>query len=186
MSSAHAAVHPIYEERIAQYDQRLEAIERQSSQLTWLRVGSFIAAVVLGSFAWANPPLFWMWLTFAAVMLAVFVVFVRRFDGLQLEAGEIRHRRAMNRVQIARLDRNWREIPEIKVNVAPQHSAVVRDLDLVGPTSVFQLICLAHTPIGRATLLDWLLSPALPDEVQIRQEAVRALAPEVQLREEFD
>jgi ABC-type multidrug transport system fused ATPase/permease subunit len=186
MSSANQNVHEFYQQRFDAYGERLEAINRQSSKLTWSRVGTFVLAAVFASFAWANPALFWLWIAAAVGLLAGFVLLVKKHEKLLWEAGEVRLRQARNRIQLARLDRRWEEIPEVPMEVSPQHRAVARDLDLVGKTSVFQLISSAHTPIGRATLLDWLLQGALPQEINFRQQAVRALVPESDLREEFD
>lgn len=58
-----------------------------------------------------------------------------------------------------------------------------RDLDLLGPGSVYQLLCTARTGVGRRTLADWLLAPAAPAEVRARQQAAEELAPELDLRE---
>jgi hypothetical protein len=57
------------------------------------------------------------------------------------------------------------------------------DLDLVGHASLFQLVCVANTPIGQQVLLDWLLNPAPPEAILLRQAAVADLAPRHELRE---
>jgi hypothetical protein len=100
-----------------------------------------------------------------------------------------RHRhgvlRRINEHGLARLHRDWNELPEPRVEVPPQHRAMADDLDLFGHASLFQLLCVAQTPAGIVTLRDWLLKPSSPDEIQRRQEAVRELAPQVELRETF-
>jgi len=65
----------------------------------------------------------------------------------------------------------------------PEHP-YADDLDLFGEGSLFQLLCTASSPMGRRTLADWLLTPASPDELRRRQEAVRELGPESRLRED--
>jgi len=59
------------------------------------------------------------------------------------------------------------------------------DLDLFGPDSVFARLDTARTRPGRATLSAWLLAPATPEAVRARQEAVRELAPALDLREDL-
>ncbi len=57
------------------------------------------------------------------------------------------------------------------------------DLDLFGRGSLFELLCTARTRAGEDMLAAWLQSGAPPAIVRARQEAVRELAPLVDLRE---
>lgn len=57
------------------------------------------------------------------------------------------------------------------------------DLDIFGRGSAFELIGTCRTEVGQATLAAWLLAPASPEEVRARQEAVRELVPQLDLRE---
>ena len=59
------------------------------------------------------------------------------------------------------------------------------DLDLFGHGSLFQLLTTARVRSGEETLARWLLSPASPGEIRARQDAVRELAPRIDLREEL-
>ena len=64
-----------------------------------------------------------------------------------------------------------------------RHRAIVDDLDLFGQASLFHLLCSAHSTTGVLTLRDWILQPAAPAEIERRQRAVAALAPQLDLRE---
>ena len=57
------------------------------------------------------------------------------------------------------------------------------DLDLFGRGSLFELLSLARTRPGEATLARWLKEPAPAPEILIRQDAVRELTPLLDLRE---
>src|SRR2546423_979682 len=57
------------------------------------------------------------------------------------------------------------------------------DLALFGPGSLFELLCTARPRAGEDTLAAWLLSPAGPEEVRARQEAVAELRGQLDLRE---
>lgn len=59
------------------------------------------------------------------------------------------------------------------------------DLDLFGPKSVFERLCLARTRAGEGRLALWLLQPSPQREVRARQGAVDELRSEVDLREEL-
>jgi len=49
------------------------------------------------------------------------------------------------------------------------------DLDLFGRGSLFQTMCTARTQAGREKLAGWMKTPAEPEEIRLRQEAVAEL-----------
>jgi hypothetical protein len=68
-----------------------------------------------------------------------------------------------------------------------EHHPFAADLDLFGRGSLFELLCIAATSAGRATLAGWLLHPerATVDAAKARQDAVNELRDRVELREEL-
>jgi hypothetical protein len=58
------------------------------------------------------------------------------------------------------------------------------DLDLCGRGSLFERLCLARTGAGEEVLAGWLKSPADPEEVRARQDAVAELRGAVEDREQ--
>jgi hypothetical protein len=58
-----------------------------------------------------------------------------------------------------------------------------RDLDLFGRASLFELLCTARTRAGEEALARWLLAPAPPEEVRLRQAAVIELTDRLRFRE---
>jgi MutS domain V len=58
-----------------------------------------------------------------------------------------------------------------------------RDLDLFGSGSLFELVCSARTLAGEETLAQWLMAPAEPAEVQIRQQAIAEIRDRLDFRE---
>ena len=175
-----------YQERINEYQQRLEALDRQSTWMSRFRGMTFLPAVALAICGWTTGDHIWWWYGAATAFLLSFIALCNVHENILQRLIEVRHRRSMNRIQLARLDRRWSDIPEVPFTVPTTHQSVTRDLDLIGPASLFQLVSLAHTPFGRETLRDWLLVPATADEVALRQGAVTLLAPDVEFREELD
>ena len=57
------------------------------------------------------------------------------------------------------------------------------DLDIFGPSSLFQLLSLCRTPMGESRLADWLLRPAAIPVIRQRQARVGALRERLDLRE---
>jgi hypothetical protein len=64
----------------------------------------------------------------------------------------------------------------------PGH-AFARDLDVFGEGSLFEMLCTARTAIGQRGLADYLLKAPSVEETRSRQEAVRELRGQLDLRE---
>ncbi len=65
-----------------------------------------------------------------------------------------------------------------------EHHPYASDLDLFGDGSLYELICIAVTPAGRARLAEWLLHPATDAaKISARQQAVAELRDRIDLRE---
>ncbi len=99
---------------------------------------------------------------------------------------------------LARLDGSWRTVAAAGRKPARGTAPIVdetgeafrqadhpyaSDLDLFGPGSIFHLLSTARTYSGESTLAHWLLTPASPEVVRLRQAAVQELAPGLDLRE---
>jgi len=86
---------------------------------------------------------------------------------------------------LARLEDRWAGIGEPGDRFRDDGHVYANDLDLFGRGSLFQLLSLARTRTGEATLAGWLLSPASPDDIHGRQVAVEELASKLDLREQL-
>lgn len=175
-----------YQRRIDDCERQLAIYRRQDVRLGRARVVTFLPAIGLIAHGVFWSTVGWPWILAAAVFLAAFVVVVRVHERVLHAIRELRERLAMNETQLARRERRWDRIPVRDIVVPPDYESVANDLDLFGPTSLYQLVSLAHTPFGQETLRDWLLDPASPTEVLERQHAAAYLAPEANLREEID
>ena len=65
----------------------------------------------------------------------------------------------------------------------PSHT-YARDLDLFGRGGLFELLSTARTADGEAMLARWLLHAGAPQDIRARQDAIRELAPLIDLREQ--
>ncbi|HET9225267.1 MAG TPA: DNA mismatch repair protein MutS, partial [Thermoanaerobaculia bacterium] len=119
----------------------------------------------------------------AALFFVAFLAVLPRHDRIvaaQRRAGDLAR---INEEGLLRIARDWKSLP------VPSFSSdlpLARDLDLFGPASLFQLLGTAHTPSGKSRLAGWLLEPAPPAEILLRQEAVTELAPELDLRQQIE
>ncbi|MCC5928203.1 MAG: hypothetical protein JJU28_03060 [Cyclobacteriaceae bacterium] len=60
-----------------------------------------------------------------------------------------------------------------------------KDLDILGDHSIFQLLNRSESPKGKRKLMEWLLSPALAEEINSRQESVKELCGELDWRQDL-
>jgi hypothetical protein len=88
---------------------------------------------------------------------------------------------------IERLNGEWRGKGFDGAGFAGEHHLFAADLDLFGKGSIYELLCIAATAAGRATLARWLMHPGdvTAAEVRERQVAVDELRERVELREEI-
>ena len=185
----------------------LGALEGRSRLLGRARLGAFLAAATCLVIAVVGTPVpRGGWLAAAVAGAAGFVVLVALDARLARRLSRTRALHGAYERALARRARDWKALDRLGVPVraapgpdgdepgadgaaAPggsgggaHRAAVARDLHLFGHASLERLLGTPGTPSGRATLAVWLLEPAEPGEIRTRQEAVRALAPELAWR----
>jgi hypothetical protein len=166
-----------YRERLAARAAVVAAHERRHAHLAWWRGG--IAASAVALIVWlGRPGLPWLilpGLAFAAV--AVRHAFVLNARDRAARAVTFYER------ALRRLDGTWPGTGEMGLRFQSEHHPYAADLDLFGRGGLFELLSSPRTSAGEATLADWLLTPAAPRAIRDRQQAVRELAPKIDLRE---
>jgi hypothetical protein len=86
---------------------------------------------------------------------------------------------------LARLDDQWAGHGDTGQRFLDTKHPYARDLDIFGAGGLYELISQAATAPGQHTLSAWLLRPAEPAEITLRQDAIRELAPRLDLREQL-
>ena len=119
----------------------------------------------------------------AAIAFAVLVVWHSRIFAAEDEA---RRWAQVNRNAEARCTGRWRELPDDGERFGKTPHPFADDLDLFGRGSLFQRVCVAHTRFGQEALSRLLTAPASLKEIQLRQSAVGALAPELETRQRLE
>ncbi|MFP3941619.1 MAG: MutS-related protein [Thermoanaerobaculia bacterium] len=197
-----------YRKRRERQARVLDALERRSRLLGRARLGAFLAAASCLVIAVVGTPIpRGGWLAAAFAGGAGFVVLVVLDARLGRRLSRVRALHGAYERALARRARDWRALDRLGVSVRAatgpgageaggdgveaasvpatggiHRAAVARDLHLFGHASLERLLGTPGTPSGRATLAGWLLEPAGPEEVRLRQGAVRALAPELDWR----
>lgn len=164
---------------------RLLASERERRSVT---IGNLRLAVVAAGLVclWAALSHFryvplWSLLIFVAGFV-VLGIWHERVVSAQYEAEKAA---AIYERGLARIEDRWAGAGASGERFRTPDHLFADDLDLFGRGSLFELLSVARTPIGEATLASWLLSPSEIPEVLERQQAVRELSAKLDLREDL-
>lgn len=174
-----------YRDRVEEFRVETDSLAGLDRLLAPARIVAFLAVVACFIVGWASggSRLFY-WL--GAGGFVGFVALVGYHDSVHRRLLRVMTRRRINEEGLARLGRDWTGLPLPEIDITPEAAAVANDLDLFGRSSLFQLLNRADTQIGRQTLRNWLVSPASPEVVHERQQAVQVLKDHLQLREDFN
>jgi hypothetical protein len=170
-----------------EYSRRLEALrfsrsqyERRHRVLGYVNLGVIFVALVIAVLALALRALSILWVLAPAGL----------FVGLALVHARVQRagRRCLRVIALyerglARLEDRWIGTGEAGDRFLETSPSYLRDLDLFGKGSLFELLCTVRTSAGEETLARWLIEPAPPGEVYARQAAVTDLRGRPGLRE---
>jgi len=119
------------------------------------------------------------------LLLIVFVVLVvRHARARRLERWHLELAQVAREAQDRRL-RRWDDL-ERPNSQSPADHPYADDLDVFGHASLYVLLGTTCTWPGGELLRSWLLGPAAPDVIGLRQEAVRELTPAIDFRDELE
>jgi hypothetical protein len=169
-----------YTERRDRFETLRAAQARRSNRVSVARLAAFLIALACGVAAEIRPgPLF---VIAGLGFLIAFVALVIHHGGIRRRERWLADLRDFNGEGLHRLDRDWASLPARPLPLEDQHG-IAADLDVFGRPALTQLLGPTGTPRGRETCARWLLDGAQPAEIAARQEAVKELAPENDVRE---
>ena len=158
------------------------SLRRQDRLFGFSKLGFAVVAVISALwFARAHPALF-AWALAPALVFAVLWVAHERLLRRMEQSSKLE---AFYKRGLARLDDQWAGKGDTGERFLDPNHLYARDLDVFGAGSLYELVSQAASAPGRHTLAEWLLSPAQPDEIIQRQDAVRELTSRVELREQL-
>ena len=179
-------------EAIDAINQQLEScrIQNRSKKRQYNRISIgrllLFCGIVSGVLLGTAGKFWWGWLV-AAGMLAAFVLIMQYHEKLRLEQQYLENRIRVECRQLARLQGGWNTFPDTGAEFLEEKDYVARDLDIFGKASLYQMICVAHTPWGRQRLAE-VLKQGEPDLqcLRERQEAVQELLQNRELMERYE
>jgi hypothetical protein len=168
-----------YNARRAARRAALEALNDSDRRFSHARLGVFGAGALLALLAWWN--LASPWLIILAV--AAFIVLARRHEGVIRARDAAARGVAFYDRGLARIEDRWPGTGEPGDRFRDDRHPYANDLDLFGHGSLFELLSIARTRAGEATLAAWLTAPATPADIASRHEAIAELTRALDLRE---
>jgi DNA mismatch repair ATPase MutS len=173
----------VFEQRQTVFLQQAEVFQRRYSQLSTARLSIFLATIAL---TWGLYRINSMAALATGVFgLIIFAVVLRKHQKTARERDLYRALAEINKDEISRLSLHFSRA-ETGASFAVKNHAYCNDLDVFGPHSLFRLLNRAHTRVGMQTLADWLLGPADPIELAVRQLAITELTPLLDWRQEME
>jgi hypothetical protein len=169
-----------YEQQLRARTQELGSLERLHIRIGNIQIGLVSLAVVTALLALAWKLFSILWLLVPIVAIVALAVWHERTLRLSVRSRRVVtfYEQALDRIQ----DR-WAGKGETGDRFLDPLHPYAKDLDLFGRGSLFEYLSTARTRGGEATLARWLLSPSEPADLEARQEAIRELAPNLDLRE---
>lgn len=172
-----------YQARCDAFATRRDYYRRWSNRTANLSVALVLAALIcLALGIWRGEV---GWYIGAALFFLGFIASFLNQGRLDGHAQRYQTLWTINDEGLRRLRRDWAKLPLRQPSTTDLHHPYAADLDLLGHASLQHLLGTPNTPVGQATLQDWLLHPAAPAEALARQPAVAELAPQIALRDEL-
>ncbi len=172
----------VYGERLERTRGEAEHWRRWDRILSNLRLAVFIAVLAVGWFVFGSRSLAGGWLM---PPIVVFVALLIAHDRVIQWRKRAERRTAYYEAGIARLEDRWMGQGTAGEEFREARHPYADDLDLFGAGSLFERLCSARTPVGQATLADWLKRGGSCEVARERQGAVAELTPRLDLRDDL-
>ena len=168
----------MYEDRLARHRAEIERLTKRERAIGFGRLAAFALIVVF-------VLLRWNWA--AAGAAVTFLALVAGSEPVKTAKRRAAAAAAFCERGLARLRHEWQGKGDAGDDFAEEHHPFAADLDLFGSGSLFELMSIAATASGRATLASWLKHPerVTITDVRARQASVAALRDNVGLREDL-
>jgi hypothetical protein len=175
----------LYAARRRDFERQGERIAARSRLLSNLRGLSFGTAIIAALVAVFGSQHLTAGLI-AAVAALAFAVLVPLHARVIEQEEDARRWASVNADAAARCSGRWLDLPDDGARYFDPSHQYSEDLDLFGRGSLFQRLCVAHTRYGQDRLARMFEAPAELEQIRERQNAVRALAPALELRQKLE
>ncbi len=164
-----------------------QVLQKSYDRIAWLRLVAFLGIVILLYLGLTERPGKELYLIGGIVCIVIFLVLIRIHDGIEKKQRLLAARAAVVEAYPARFGTGWREFPDDGSGFLGKKDTVVKDLDLLGPGSLYQMISICRSAYGKWRLADVLKDPyTVIEDRSERQEAIRELAEKPQFLLDYE
>lgn len=171
-----------YNERVDQFRQLADRLEKKETRLSWYRLVTFVTAILIffGIYSLSR----WVAWSMLTAGLTAFALLIRYHGTTERKRIRARHLEIINAQEVKCLDGDASSFYDGSTYASHAH-AYTHDLDIFGPASVFQFVNRTASLPAANTLAEWLKAAAPLAEIDDRQEAVRELQPLIDWRQQL-
>jgi len=162
-----------YKSRIIALQDELKLLTKKRTILAWLR---FAVVVSIAACCYFLLPFGVFYCIIPGILLLF--IFTRLIFADLRNKSLIEHTKYMlevNEDELKALSHNYYHFAD-GAEYTPKEHFYANDLDIFGHASLYQYINRTRSEMGSSTLADWLLTPAPPEIILTRQEAIKELA----------
>jgi len=164
----------LLEERLKTVETAEQSARRHSNRIVFYRFAAFCLVIVFFGVGYDSNPLFYI---ASAAMVLLFARLLQIHKKIRQQLILLASRKEVFLQYQARLDGSWSQFPEDGLQFLQEDHPQGNDLDLFGPSSLYQYTCVAQTAWGRKKLAQALSPkpPVLPEDIGLRQKAIAEL-----------
>jgi DNA mismatch repair ATPase MutS len=174
-----------YQKREKLSAEQISTLAKRSNHLSRLRLLTFLCSAILAVLIY----IFKMLLIFYIGPVLLFILFI----GIVIIHSKVENKKEytsiihkINQESLSRLTNEWRNFTNNGVQFFSDEHVYSEDLDIFGPSSLYQLINTAESYLGKQKLKDTLLNPHLDyEEILKKQAAISELASKIDWRQSF-
>ena len=171
----------MYKEKLETATQLYKQYYQQYNAIAFARLIDLLFAIVIGYKAINESS--WLWGFLAAVMIVLFFLLIGKHKQIAVKRRIAKAKIAINEREIAFIEQGIYPADNGKDFETAQHPYAY-DLDILGEKSLYHYLNRTHTYLGRKRLAQRLLCPDTTT-IHTRQEAIKALTPQLAWRQTF-
>ena len=171
----------MYKEKLETATQLYRQYNQQYNAIAFARLIDLLFAIVIGYKAINESS--WLWGFLAAVMIVLFFLLIGKHKQIAVKRRIAKAKIAINEREIAFIEQGIYPADNGK-DFEPAQHPYAYDLDILGEKSLYHYLNRTHTYLGRKRLAQRLLYPDTTT-IHTRQEAIKALTPQLAWRQTF-
>ena len=162
-----------YLSHIEQINTVLSILEYRLDKVGWLRIATFLLGIVsiIAGFELENN----LYYIIGILLVLGFTGLVKHYNKLKNQKQYETAKKEVVEGYLKRLGQEWLDFKEDGKDYINQDIPRTKDLDLLGKGSLFQYICVGHTPYGKDALAKALVQGVKHEQISSRQEAIKEL-----------